>query len=107
MRALPEPDDAGTLGVAKVSCFRGVRRVQLDLAQITIFTGRNNAGKSSVLEALALAFSSPALRDWLGNDVVRIIVDDKLGGHPGGLLNNRCGKEAAIELEVRGKSRER
>ena len=81
---------------ANVECFRGIEHVELKLSRLTILTGRNNAGKSSLLEALAIAFTAPALRDWAGNDVVRIIIDDKLAGAPLRLLNTACTSQSAI-----------
>jgi len=76
-----------------------VERAELKLAPITIVTGRNNSGKSSLLEALAVAASSPAgFRDWLGADVVRSIIDEKLLGYPQRLLRGGAA-EANIELD--------
>ncbi len=86
----------------RVERFRGVEEAELKLAPITIVTGRNNSGKSSLLEALAIAASAPAgLRDWLGADVVRNIIDGKLLGHPQRLLHGGAA-EASIELEYTG-----
>ncbi|BES81734.1 AAA family ATPase [Pyrodictium abyssi] len=101
MEQAKETKQDSPIGVAKIKCFRGVKEVKLELAPITILTGRNNAGKSSVLEALALAFSAPSLQDWLGNDIARMIIDDKLAGHPSRLLNLTCREEATINLNLK------
>lgn len=70
-----------------VEGFRGVNQAEVSLAPITILTGRNNSGKSSLLEALAAAATAEAgLRDWLGVDVLRHVIDHKLMGHPGRLI---------------------
>jgi len=78
-----------------VECFRGLRGVRLQLAPLTLLTGRNNSGKSSLLEALSLAFSSPGLRDWLGRDIPRSVVDDKLAGVPARLISTACSQGVA------------
>ncbi len=61
--------------VLRVRGFRGVEEVELELAPITIVTGRNNAGKSSLLEAAAIAFTAPAHRLRLAepDDVINYI----------------------------------
>mgnify|MGYP000480480955 CR=1 FL=1 len=47
--------------------FRGIRELELGgLAQVNVLLGRNNAGKSSVLEALYLASAIFELQDPLG-----------------------------------------
>ena len=47
--------------------FRGIRELKLNgLAQVNVLMGRNNAGKSSVLEALYLASAAFRLEDPLG-----------------------------------------
>ncbi len=66
-----------------VTGFRGVDEASVELTPVTIVTGRNNSGKSSLLEALAIAASAAAgFRDWLGSDTIRYIVDGKLLGRP-------------------------
>lgn len=101
MEPAKETKQDSPIGVAEIKCFRGVREAKLELAPITMLTGRNNAGKSSVLEALALAFSAPSLQDWLGNDIARMIIDDKLAGYPSRLLNLTCREEASINLNLK------
>lgn len=52
-----------------VTNFRGIRKLHLDgFAQVNLFVGRNNAGKTSVLEAIDIALSrnkALAIRDML------------------------------------------
>ena len=69
MESAQQTRQTSLTGVAEIKCFRAIREARLELAPITILTGRNNAGKSSILEALVLAFSVPSLRDWLDNDI--------------------------------------
>ncbi len=90
--------------VVYIKCFRGIRDARLELAPVTILTGRNNTGKSSVLEALALAFSAPSMHDWMGSSIARIIIDGKLAGRPVRLLNTACNGEAVIKLETDNKN---
>ena len=51
----------------RIHRFRGIRELELrDLAQVNVLIGRNNVGKSSVLEALYLASAAFNLEDPLG-----------------------------------------
>lgn len=44
-----------TIDTVRISGFKGVKRLEINLAPLTILIGTNNAGKSSVLKALQLA----------------------------------------------------
>ncbi|BES82773.1 AAA family ATPase [Pyrodictium abyssi] len=84
----------------RVKCFRGVKEAELELAPITIITGRNNAGKSSLLEAAAVAFTAPVHRLQLaepGDAIGCIVVRKQLQGY-GELVNDGCEK-ALIEAK--------
>ncbi|MHA1263649.1 MAG: AAA family ATPase [Candidatus Helarchaeota archaeon] len=61
--------------------FRCISELKIDkVTPITIFVGRNNTGKSALLEAIALAVSGgTAWFDSLGNDLIESIVE-KRGG---------------------------
>ncbi len=96
-------DDAqSTLQLAArltVTGFRGVDEASVELTPVTIVTGRNNSGKSSLLEALAIAASAAAgFRDWLGSDTIRYIVDGKLLGRPPRLIRSGHG-EAYVRFD--------
>ena len=41
--------------VARICGFRGISNVEVTLPRITVLLGQNNAGKTSVIEALQLA----------------------------------------------------
>ena len=90
-------------GRANIRCLRGIREAQIELAQLTLLTGRNDSGKSSILEALALAFSAPDMVNALGDDVARLIIEGKLGGRPSRLINLVCSGEGEVRLEVDGR----
>ena len=38
--------------------FRGIRRLELDLDEITVLIGENNSGKTAVLDALRLCLGT-------------------------------------------------
>jgi len=59
----------------EIKGYRGIRKLTLDLdQQINIFVGRNNTGKSSILEAIMLAATaSSQYYDALGNDILEVI----------------------------------
>jgi len=80
-----------------VEGFRGIRRASAPVLPLTIVTGRNNSGKSSLIEALAIV-ASGVMKDWLGNDIVRHVIDSKLLGRPTRLLNTDA-ESARIVLE--------
>ncbi len=58
-----------------------LKNFKLDkLKRINVFVGRNNTGKSSVLEALTLAYSSNAYYyDAMGNDLLKNILINRKG----------------------------
>ncbi len=95
-------EEAVATVVLGVEGFRGVVEAEVELAPLTLVTGRNDSGKSSLLEAFALAMAAPGLRDWLGRDVARVLVEGKLGGRPLWLV--RDGFRAAL-VELRGAGR--
>lgn len=57
---------------AEIHDFRGIKNLTLEnLGDINIFTGRNNVGKSTCLEAIALLSSGDnQFFDVLGKDVI-------------------------------------
>ncbi len=83
-----------------VEGFRAFRdRVEVPLKSITVVTGRNNTGKSSLLEALAIASSAlNGFRDGLGRNVLRQIVQSK--NLDWNLLINAGSQRTAIVLET-------
>lgn len=62
----------GRIHNLKIQNFRGLVDVECSPRRINILVGRNNSGKSSVLEALALQLCSRnGFRDSGGNDLWR------------------------------------
>lgn len=56
--------------------YKGLDKFYFKPARINVFVGRNNTGKSSILEAVALAISSlNRFRDSAGNDVIETLVE--------------------------------
>ncbi|MEM1943748.1 MAG: AAA family ATPase [Candidatus Caldarchaeum sp.] len=54
-----------------VENFRGIGKIKLETKPINVFVGRNNTGKSSVLEAATIAATSPTgYADALNNDLL-------------------------------------
>lgn len=67
----------------RINGFRGIKNCELkDLSEINIFMGRNNSGKSSILEALYLASAAFKYEEPLGRDANKIVY----------LLNRRCNR---------------
>jgi predicted ATPase len=56
-----------------ISNFRGIEELKIPLTAINIFIGVNGTGKSSILEAIALAASSPSYVDCVGVNVLERI----------------------------------
>ena len=83
----------------EIKGYRGIRKLTLDLdQQINIFVGRNNTGKSSILEAIMLAATAPNLyRDALNNDLLQTI-RDRLGSKSIKYLINI--KELSSEIKI-------
>ena len=90
-----------TLSVkAEIRCFRGIEGAEAPLTPITVVTGRNNSGKSSLLEAFALGLAAwNGFGDWLGRDILRAIINRKLSGHPYWLLRSRC-NDTSVDVDA-------
>ncbi len=65
----------------EIQDYRGIKKFVLNkVTPVTVFVGRNNSGKSSMLEAFALAAAAgDSWYDCLGEDLLRIITE-KRGG---------------------------
>ena len=103
-----EPGLAYPAARVKVKCFRGINSASVLLSPITILTGRNNSGKSSLLEAVTIGFSAfGGFRDWLGNNVVRTVIDGKLSGRPIWLIreSERCDRAEIVVDAAQGRAR--
>jgi len=62
----------------KIHNFKGIKKFSADLAPITVFVGRNNTGKSSVIEAIALSVTGGyGWVDFLGENIIRQIIESK------------------------------
>lgn len=60
----------------QISKFKGISELDLDLGGITLVTGKNNAGKTSVLEAVELAFDPQSVTKY-GDNVGKLINSHK------------------------------
>ena len=69
----------------EISGFRGINKIALDkLGQINILTGKNNAGKSSCLEAISLLSSgSRVFQNAFGENSLEQILRKRIGGGEG------------------------
>ena len=58
--------------IAKVEIenFKAISKLSIEPGSINILVGRNNTGKSTVLEAIALACTGPTFKDTLGTDLL-------------------------------------
>ncbi|MHA1710371.1 MAG: AAA family ATPase [Candidatus Baldrarchaeia archaeon] len=58
----------------EIKDFRAIADVKLELNRVNVIVGRNNTGKTSILEALALLLTSyNDYKDALGNDVLKLV----------------------------------
>ncbi len=53
-----------------ITNFKAITKLEFEPHTLNIFVGRNNTGKSTVLEAIALACSSPRFEDVLGTNLL-------------------------------------
>ena len=68
-----------TINEIKIENYRGLQEVHFEPARINVFIGRNNTGKSSVLEAIALAVSAlNGFKDSIGTDIIETIMERRL-----------------------------
>jgi AAA15 family ATPase/GTPase len=85
----------------KISNYRCLKSVDLDkLSKITVLVGRNNTGKSALLEAISLASSaSAAWYDALENDLLEEIVEKRGGWAHTKLMIGMSSTKANIEYK--------
>jgi AAA15 family ATPase/GTPase len=57
-----------------ISNFRGIEELKIQLTAINLFIGANGTGKSSILEAIALAASSPSYVDCVGVNMLERVL---------------------------------
>lgn len=79
---------------AQISDFKGIRNVELEFGDVNLITGRNNTGKSSILEALELA-SEPKVMSKYGSDLSDII---NINSDEAEILLNIDGKKSSCSL---------
>src|SRR5262245_60364765 len=67
-----------TLSKVTVICFRGIKKLELSLRDgfPSVLIGSNNTGKSTVLNAIALALDNPSFRQWAPTET-DFFVDEK------------------------------
>jgi predicted ATPase len=53
---LPRPGDAAKLEILEIEALKGIDHVTIELQPLTILTGPNNSGKSTILQAILLGF---------------------------------------------------
>jgi len=82
--------------------YRCIGKLEIDkLAPITILVGRNNTGKSALLEALALASAaSEGWRDCLGDDLIEPMIERR-GGWQYSDMMIKIGENRA-EIDIAG-----
>lgn len=85
--------------------YRGIKDLRFKPNRINIFVGRNNAGKSSALEAITLAISSlNNFKDLLGRDIVSEIVERRRRYSTKYFINVAT-KKSEISLEINSSSK--
>jgi len=66
--------------------YRGIDRFEYEPNMINVLVGRNGTGKSSILEAIAIAHTAPTgFLDRFGTNVLEMIMEEK-GWEPEYLL---------------------
>ena len=67
------------LSSLEINNFKGIKSGTIsDLAQVNVLVGRNNSGKSTILDALLLMRCAFAATDYLGNNGIEQIVKRKV-----------------------------
>jgi len=56
-----------SIDYAEISNFKGLQEIHLEFGGFNIITGKNNMGKSSLLEAIQLAYQPPSMGEYGGN----------------------------------------
>ena len=70
----------GVLSEVEISDFRAIASLRIPLTKINVFVGRNNTGKTTIIEALALLLSSfNGFRDFVGNSILDLITQYRGG----------------------------
>jgi len=57
-----------------INNFRGIEELKIQLKSINLFIGSNGTGKSSILDAIALAASSPSYVDGIGVNILEKVI---------------------------------
>ncbi len=85
----------------KIKSFRGVSgEISVRPSRLNILVGRNNTGKSSVLDAIALAISSfSEYKDVLGKDIIKDIIFSEKIIEPRYLVHLKS-KESSITIHL-------
>mgnify|MGYP006276075655 CR=1 FL=1 len=74
---------------AKIEGFKGIRSLEFEPSGLNLITGRNNTGKTSVLEAISISIDPKRLNEYEGKidkvisverDTAKICLDFKKGG---------------------------
>ena len=67
------------LSSLEIKNFKGIREGKISgLAQVNVLVGRNNSGKSTVLDALLLMRCAFATKDYLGQDGLEQVSERKI-----------------------------
>ncbi len=59
----------------RIRNYKCISSLEFEPTRINIIAGRNNTGKSTILEAILLGATSPAYKDELGNDVLKKVLE--------------------------------
>ena len=84
----------------KVQNYRGIKKFELQkVAPVTVFVGRNNAGKSTLLEAFALGSTADVgWFDCLGEDLLRIIAEKRGGTNLANMMTKVGSSKSVITV---------
>jgi AAA15 family ATPase/GTPase len=95
----------------RIQNYKGLEDLEFEPSRINIFVGRNNTGKSSALEAIALALSATnGFRDALGEDILSLIIKRRMperwnkGLKPIKYFVKLGTEEGHVYVEIDGKS---
>ncbi|MDW3180014.1 MAG: AAA family ATPase [Acidimicrobiia bacterium] len=84
----------------EIEAFKSISSAEISLSPLTVVTGQNSAGKSSLLQAVRLCAHLSSLRG--GEGAVQLNAPELRLGDFGDILHKSAGREVRINLQISG-----